>query len=88
MGAILKAAEQELKLRGYSPKTLKAYLHHIECQELLGHRSSKTTEIYTHVSRRDLARIVSPLDQMANSMLKRNGEEEGAARVGNKRNSD
>ncbi|MBN2071580.1 MAG: tyrosine-type recombinase/integrase [Candidatus Krumholzibacteriota bacterium] len=33
-------------------------------QELLGHKSSKTTEIYTHVSRKDLARIISPLDRM------------------------
>ena len=32
-------------------------------QALLGHSSSKTTEIYTHVSRRDLGKIVSPLDQ-------------------------
>jgi integrase/recombinase XerD len=32
-------------------------------QQLLGHASSRTTEIYTHVSRRDLARIQSPLDQ-------------------------
>lgn len=31
-------------------------------QELLGHSSSRTTEIYTHVTRRDLARIRSPLD--------------------------
>ena len=33
-------------------------------QELLGHKSSKTTEIYTHVSKKDLGKIVSPLDRM------------------------
>lgn len=33
-------------------------------QELLGHKSSKTTEIYTHVSQRDLGRIQSPLDAL------------------------
>ncbi len=33
-------------------------------QELLGHASSKTTEIYTHVSIKDIRRIKSPLDQM------------------------
>jgi site-specific recombinase XerD len=32
-------------------------------QELLGHSSSKTTEIYTHVSKRVLGKIMSPLDQ-------------------------
>ncbi len=32
-------------------------------QELLGHKSSKTTEIYTHVSRFDIKAIKSPLDR-------------------------
>lgn len=31
-------------------------------QELLGHKTSKTTEIYTHVSNRDLKKIQNPLD--------------------------
>ena len=33
-------------------------------QELLGHSSSKTTEIYTHVSSKELGKIRSPLDSM------------------------
>ena len=31
-------------------------------QELLGHSSPKTTEVYTHVSKKDLGRIQSPAD--------------------------
>ena len=31
-------------------------------QTILGHESSKTTEIYTHVSKKTLAKIKSPLD--------------------------
>ncbi len=33
-------------------------------QELMGHADVKTTEIYTHVMRRDLKRLTSPLDRI------------------------
>jgi integrase/recombinase XerD len=34
-------------------------------QELLGHASSKTTEIYTHVSSKEIAKIRNPLDDIS-----------------------
>ncbi|WP_371818639.1 site-specific tyrosine recombinase/integron integrase [Sedimentibacter sp. zth1] len=34
-------------------------------QELLGHSSTKTTQIYTHVTNKDLKKIVSPIDRIA-----------------------
>ena len=36
----------------------------LKLQELLGHKSSKTTEIYTHVSNKDIGKIKSPLDNL------------------------
>lgn len=42
-------------------------------QELLGHQSLRTTEIYTHVSKKNLGRIQSPLD----SLIRGRDEEKG-----------
>jgi len=39
-------------------------------QELLGHKGSKTTEIYKHISNRDLKKVKSPLDNI--KVVKRN----------------
>ena len=33
-------------------------------QEILGHNSSKTTEIYTHVTFRNIQNIKSPFDEL------------------------
>jgi site-specific recombinase XerD len=48
-------------------------------QELLGHKSSKTTEIYTHVSERDIANIQSPLDRLV--AIEKSQEEKGSQRL-------
>lgn len=39
-------------------------------QELLGHSTPETTMIYTHVTRRDLLKIESPLDNTLKGMIK------------------
>lgn len=38
-------------------------------QELLGHAHTKTTEIYTHVAKRDFLRMKSPLDRLETDAL-------------------
>nr|WP_275124070.1 tyrosine-type recombinase/integrase [Ancylomarina sp. DW003] len=36
-------------------------------QVLLGHSSSKTAEIYTHVSNKEIGKIINPLDDIWNT---------------------
>jgi len=45
-------------------------------QEILGHKSSKTTEIYTHVSTKNIGRVKSPLDSLNITKKEGNKSEE------------
>lgn len=54
-------------------------------QELLGHKSSKTTEIYTHVSNKDIGKIKSPLDTLEKEV--KNDQRFGSSRVVDKRST-
>jgi site-specific recombinase XerD len=37
-------------------------------QSLLGHESSRTTELYAHVTKRGMEKIMSPLDRLPEVM--------------------
>lgn len=53
-----------LAAHSYAARLLEAGTDIRYIQELLGRKSSKTTEIYTHVSTKSLQNIKSPFDDL------------------------
>jgi len=55
---------KKIKTNSFVPHLLKGGVGLRYIQELLRHRSSRTTEIYTHVNKANLASIKNPLDSI------------------------
>ncbi len=75
--SLQEVMKQAVERAGLNPKATLHWLRHSYAthlheggtdiryiQELLGHKSSKTTEIYTHISRRSIQQIRSPFDDL------------------------
>lgn len=76
VGAVVKKAALKANLGRVTPHMLRhSFATHLMdhgtdlrlIQTMLGHESIETTSIYTHVSTRDLQKIVDPLDQILSS---------------------
>ena len=61
---ILKSVSAHIFRHSFSTHLLESGIGLRYIQEILGHKSSKTTEIYTHVSNKDIGKIKSPLDDL------------------------
>ncbi|MFN4084231.1 MAG: site-specific tyrosine recombinase/integron integrase [Bacteroidia bacterium] len=61
---IKKNVNLHMLRHSYATHLMEAGTHLRHIQELLGHKSPKTTQIYTHVSREEIGKIISPFDRL------------------------
>lgn len=74
LGSVLKQALQKTGIKkpvslhwlrhSYATHLLESGTDLRYIQEILGHKSSRTTEIYTHVSTKSLQNVKSPFDDL------------------------
>ena len=64
LGGIKKNVNLHMLRHSYATHLLECGTNLRHIQDLLGHRSPKTTQIYTHVSREQLGKIISPFDKL------------------------
>lgn len=61
---IIRHVNLHMLRHSYATHLMESGTHLRHIQELLGHKSPKTTQIYTHVSREEIGKIISPFDRL------------------------
>jgi site-specific recombinase XerD len=67
LAGIKKQVSPHVLRHSFATHLLEAGVDIMVIKELLGHESIRTTKVYTHVSKKHIAGVKSPLDRLPNS---------------------